>query len=77
MDGLLYPAGDADALAAHLQALAADVELRRRIGTAARRRAAEFTPAAMAELVSGVYAHVLAGKPPEEPLTSKLAGDGL
>lgn len=77
VDGLLYPTGDAEALAAHLKALAADPELCQRIGAAARRRAASFTPAALAERVSGVYAHVLAGGLPAEVPTSKPAENGL
>ena len=40
-NGLLVPPGDVDALAASIQALAADPELRDRLGEAARRRIAD------------------------------------
>jgi len=48
-NGLLFPAGDADTLAARLRALAAAPELRERLGAAAGEDAARLTPAAWAE----------------------------
>ncbi len=46
--GLVFPAGDAAALAARLRALHAAPQLRLRLGEAAREAAAELTPAAWA-----------------------------
>jgi glycosyltransferase involved in cell wall biosynthesis len=46
--GLSFPAGDERALAARIDALAADSGLRERLGSAARSAAAELTPAAWA-----------------------------
>lgn len=59
VDGLLVPPGDPDALAAALQGLAADAELRRRLGDAARRRAEAFAPERMAPLVVELYRRIL------------------
>jgi glycosyltransferase involved in cell wall biosynthesis len=47
--GLLYPAGDADALADRLEELLADPEAARRLGAAGRAAAAAFAPASVAE----------------------------
>jgi glycosyltransferase involved in cell wall biosynthesis len=55
VDGLLYPPGDAHALAGALRDLAADPARRRRLGDAARRRAHDFTPARIAPQVMAVY----------------------
>ncbi|HET7572563.1 MAG TPA: glycosyltransferase family 4 protein [Gaiellaceae bacterium] len=55
VDGLLYPPGDADALAALLRDLRDDPELRGRLGAAARERAAEFRPARIASRLAEVY----------------------
>jgi glycosyltransferase involved in cell wall biosynthesis len=55
VDGLLYPMGDAKALASQLRRLADDSELRHRLGMAARRRAADFTPDKIAAVVIGAY----------------------
>jgi glycosyltransferase involved in cell wall biosynthesis len=52
-NGLVVPAGDAGALEAALRALAGDPELRGRLGAAARRDVAPYTPDAW---VSGVQA---------------------
>ena len=60
VDGLLCPPGDVHALAKQLQRIAGDEALRRRLGTAARRRAEDFTPeriAAAVELVWHSVAH--------------------
>jgi glycosyltransferase involved in cell wall biosynthesis len=48
-NGLVAPAGDADALAARLRTLARNPELRERLGSAARADVARYTPAAWAE----------------------------
>lgn len=53
--GLLCPPGDADALAAALQRLAADPVLRHRLGEAARKRARDFTADRIAPHVMDVY----------------------
>jgi glycosyltransferase involved in cell wall biosynthesis len=45
VDGVLVPPGDAVALASALRRLASDPPTRQRLGDAARRRAADFTPA--------------------------------
>jgi glycosyltransferase involved in cell wall biosynthesis len=57
--GLLYPAGDVDALAAHLRRLDAEPELRERLGTAAIVRAADFDPGIIGPAVHDVYRSVL------------------
>jgi glycosyltransferase involved in cell wall biosynthesis len=54
--GLLVPPGDEEALAAALQDLLGDAELRRRLGTAGRRRVEEhFSAEEMAARVLAVY----------------------
>ncbi len=58
-DGLLYPTGDVDALAGLLHQLASDEELRSRLGAAARRRAQDFTPEAIAPQVLALYREAL------------------
>jgi rhamnosyl/mannosyltransferase len=57
--GLVVPPGDAAALADAMQQLAADGELRRRMGTAARRRAEEFPAEAMLLATAELYRQVL------------------
>lgn len=54
-DGLLYPMGDVDALAATLRRVAADGDLRARLGLLARRRALEFSPGAIAPQMVALY----------------------
>ena len=56
--GLVVPAGDADALAARLTALAAAPELARRLGDEARRKVAAYTPEHWAEGMSRALASV-------------------
>ncbi|WP_040834629.1 glycosyltransferase family 4 protein [Nocardia brevicatena] len=58
VDGLLTPPGDPVALAAALDRLIADPALRRRLGTAARERSAEFGIAATARAVTGLVQQV-------------------
>ena len=57
--GLLVPPGDATALAAALDRLAADGDLRDRLARAARRQAAGYTWPELATRVAGVYAGVV------------------
>lgn len=60
-DSALYvPPDDDEALAAALRVLARDDELRRELGHRARRRAARYTPEAMARSYLAVYDRVLA-----------------
>jgi glycosyltransferase involved in cell wall biosynthesis len=63
-NGLVVPAGDADALAARLRALAANPELRSALGSAAREDVAPYTPAAWADGVSAALASVHASRRP-------------
>jgi glycosyltransferase involved in cell wall biosynthesis len=66
LDGLLYPAGDVDVLAARLRRLAADAPLRARLGQAARRRAEEFTSDSVVERLMGVYSQITEGRIPAQ-----------
>jgi rhamnosyl/mannosyltransferase len=82
--GLTVPPGDVSALRTALQKLAADRELRRTLGTGARRRYdEEFSRPRMIERTRDMYARVLAGPPPARPLRTKrlfdaaLSGVGL
>ncbi len=59
VDGLLYPPGDVDALAGILRQLAADAELRRRLGGAARHRSAAWAPPVVARQTLAFYRQVL------------------
>jgi glycosyltransferase involved in cell wall biosynthesis len=61
-NGLVFPAGDADALAARLSALAGNPELRARLGEAAREDAGKYTPEAWAEAFSRALEAVGAGR---------------
>ncbi len=60
VNGLLVPPGDVDALSDALRALLVDVEMRQRLGRAARERARGFTLRAAADRVEQLYAHELA-----------------
>ncbi|HSH62152.1 MAG TPA: glycosyltransferase family 4 protein [Acidimicrobiales bacterium] len=60
IDGLLYPMGDANALAQRLRRLASDPGLRARLGEAGRRRADAFSPDKVAAQVMDVYSGVIA-----------------
>jgi glycosyltransferase involved in cell wall biosynthesis len=53
-NGFVVPAGDADALHAAMQTLAANPALRRRFGERSREIAARFTPEAWAAVVTGL-----------------------
>ena len=68
VDGLLYPAGDVDALVEALQRLRGDASLRSRLSANARIRAQRFSPQAEASNVMSLYWRVL-----ERPLGN---GDG-
>jgi glycosyltransferase involved in cell wall biosynthesis len=59
VNGLLVPPGDIDALARTLERLVAQPELRRRLGNAARQRARDFTPEAVASTVMKAYRSTL------------------
>lgn len=58
-DGLLYPPGDFTALAAQLQRLASDSELRRRLGEAAQVTATAYRPEEIAPRIRDVYEAIL------------------
>jgi len=62
-NGLVVPAGDADALAARLSAMAGNPELRARLGEAAREDALAYTPEAWADAFSQALRAVGAGRP--------------
>jgi glycosyltransferase involved in cell wall biosynthesis len=55
VDGLLYPMGDAEALAARLRRLAADPAWRRRLGARARVTGADYTAERIAPRVMAAY----------------------
>jgi glycosyltransferase involved in cell wall biosynthesis len=59
VQALVVPPGDPEALAAALGRLGDDPELTRELGAAARRRAADFAPDAVAERVEAVYRPLL------------------
>ncbi|MFD7031429.1 glycosyltransferase family 4 protein [Streptomyces sp. NPDC059917] len=59
VDGRLVPPGDPGAVAAALLDLVGDDRLRRRMGEAARRNAARFDPAGIAERHLGLYEELL------------------
>jgi glycosyltransferase involved in cell wall biosynthesis len=59
VDGLLFPAGDLDALSERMRGLAGDRDLRSRLGSAGRERARDFAPDAVALRVLDVYAGIL------------------
>ena len=60
VEGLLVPPGDCEALAAGMIRLAADGDLRRRMGRAARKRVeGQYSLEAMARRIAGVYDEVL------------------
>ncbi len=61
--GFLCPPGDAAALAATLEPLLADADLRRRMGAAARRRVEnDFTLTGMLQAMGGLYDRVLSAR---------------
>jgi glycosyltransferase involved in cell wall biosynthesis len=67
-DGLVFPSGDAAALADAIRALHADATLRRRLGASAQQRVArEFSGAAVAERLAEMYLWVV-GREPRQAL---------
>lgn len=74
-DGLLYPPGDASALAQALGRLAEDAELRTRLGGAARVTAREFQPSVVAPRIRAVYDRVLASSS-ADGAAAALSGNG-
>lgn len=62
VDGLLYPMGDAAALAGALRRLAGDPDLRRRLGERGRASASAYTAARVAPQVVAVYRAVLSDR---------------
>lgn len=71
--GVLYPRGSHAALADAVQRLLEDPALARRLGDAARSRAAQFTVDTMVSTVEAVWERVLAGerRPPLAPLVER------
>lgn len=63
VDGLLVPPKDLDAWVAALERLAADAELRARLGQAGRDRARQFDVKSHVDRVLAAYAEALAGTP--------------
>jgi glycosyltransferase involved in cell wall biosynthesis len=61
-NGLLYPAGDVDALAALFRRLDAEPDLRAALGAEAIVRAADFDPAIVGPAVLEVYRGVVDGR---------------
>ncbi|MGN6586382.1 MAG: glycosyltransferase family 4 protein [Solirubrobacterales bacterium] len=59
VEALVVEPGDPDALATALGEIGADPELRRRLGEAAQRRSAEFSPEAVAERIERIYRALL------------------
>ena len=62
VDGLIVPCGDVVALAAAMNRLARDVQVREAMGEAARARAADFTLDALMPLFERFYETVLASR---------------
>ncbi|MDE3129162.1 MAG: glycosyltransferase, partial [Gemmatimonadota bacterium] len=62
VSGLLAPARDPDALGAAIGRLVNDPALARRVGDAARARAADFSVERMADATEAVYRDVLAAR---------------
>jgi glycosyltransferase involved in cell wall biosynthesis len=59
-NGLLFPPGDVEAGAAHVLALLADPELRRRMANEGRTAAGEFAAERMIEAQEQLYSELLA-----------------
>jgi glycosyltransferase involved in cell wall biosynthesis len=63
VDGLLYSPGDVAALAQLLARLEAEPQLRTQLGGAAGRRAQDYSPSSVAELIMGAYGLALGERP--------------
>jgi glycosyltransferase involved in cell wall biosynthesis len=63
VNGLVYPKRDPAALAHTVDNVLRDPELARRLGEAGRRRAADFSAAAMVQAVEGIWSGVIGGAP--------------
>ena len=63
MEGLLARAGDPNALAAALTALARDTQLSRRLSRAGRLRAETFDWSRVGRELEGLYTSLLSGRP--------------
>jgi glycosyltransferase involved in cell wall biosynthesis len=74
-NGLVVPAGDADALAARLRELAGDQGLRERLGAAAREDVAEYTPAAWVRGVRAALRAAGAGRGDRQAAAGAGCGD--
>jgi glycosyltransferase involved in cell wall biosynthesis len=75
VNGLLVPPNDTAALAHALRRLAARPELRRTLGAAARNRARDFTPEAVAATVLSTYLSVV--KAPRAPAPGRWHADRI
>jgi glycosyltransferase involved in cell wall biosynthesis len=71
VSGLLVPRGDVEALAAAMQELISDAELRNRLGLAARESAKQFTPEGMVPRIERLYRQLVERQVPDE--TSEVA----
>src|SRR5690606_24151634 len=61
-DGLLVPMGDADSLAAAIRRLIENEELRRTLGAAARKTAANYDPDVITRTWERLFAELVAGR---------------
>jgi glycosyltransferase involved in cell wall biosynthesis len=75
VNGLLVPPNDSAALAHALRRLAARPELRRTLGAAARHRARDFTPDAVAATVLSTYLRV--AKDPRAPAPARRCAEQI
>lgn len=69
VDGVLVPKGDGDRLASAIAGVAVDAALQARLGRAARMRAADFAPAALAASTAAVYRGLVDGSGPPDLAT--------
>ena len=69
VDGVLVPKGDRDRLAAAIAEVAGEPALRARLGRAARARADDFAPAALAASTAAVYRGLVDGPGPADLAT--------
>ena len=74
-DGLLVPDGDVRALGAALRLLVEDEQQRRRLGRAARARAARQGPAAVAERWESLLRRLASTRPAERPTPRRIPSE--